>query len=105
MGNGKDDNDGNDDGNDDDDNNCDKDNNDDNAVFGRFNFAVFFDLPFLTFFHRHYNRGRWLAFLGSACLRRHFLLCFFSHGRLIDSVQVWDYVFFLVEEKNAKKTA
>jgi hypothetical protein len=63
----------------------------------------FFLLTLLNFFNRHYNRGRWLVFLGGACLRRCFLLCFFSHGRLIDLVQVWDYVFFLAEEKNEIK--
>jgi hypothetical protein len=60
--------------------------------------SQFFLLTLLNFFRRHYNQGRWLAFLGGACLRRCFLLRFFSHGRLIDLVQVWEYVFFLVEE-------
>ncbi len=45
MGNGEDDNDSNDDGDDDDDNNGDDNNNDANAVFGCFDFTVFFTYP------------------------------------------------------------
>jgi hypothetical protein len=49
MGNGKDNDDGNNDGNDDDNNNGDDNNDNNDAVFGRFDFTVFFYLPFLTF--------------------------------------------------------
>jgi hypothetical protein len=60
TGNGKD----NDDGNDNDNNNSDEDNNDDDAVFGRFDFAVFFYSPFLTFFVGFTIEGDGLHFLG-----------------------------------------
>ncbi len=64
MGNSKDDNNGDDDGDDDDDNNGDDDNDNDNAVFGCFDFAVFFYLPFLTFFVGVTIEGDGLHFLG-----------------------------------------
>ncbi len=62
--NGKDDDDGNDNGDKDDDNNSDDNNDDDDAVFGRFNFTVFFYLPFLTFFVGVTIKGDGLHFLG-----------------------------------------
>jgi hypothetical protein len=50
MGNGEDDGDGDNDGNDNDNNNGDDNNNNNDTVFGYSDFAVFFYLPFLTFF-------------------------------------------------------
>jgi hypothetical protein len=64
MGNGKDYGDGNGNGNNDDDNNGDDNNNDNDAVFGCFNVAVFFYLPFLTFFVGIIIKGDGLRFLG-----------------------------------------
>ncbi len=50
-------------------------------------------LTLLDFFHRRYNRGRWLAFRGGGCLWWHFVLCCFSHGRLFVLVWIWAIFF------------
>jgi hypothetical protein len=98
MGNCEDNDDSDDGGNDDDDNNGDNDNNDDDAVFTCFDFAVVLDLPFLTFFVGVTIKEDGLRFFGVLASGA-FSSLFFSHGRLFDLVQVWDNVFFLVEEK------
>jgi hypothetical protein len=64
MGNGKEDDNGDDDGNNDDNNNSDDDNDDEDTVLEHFDFGVFFDLPFLTFFVGITIEGDGLHFLG-----------------------------------------